>query len=100
MKLIDFKQLAPCKGITYSRDHLRRKCAAGEFPEPIPVSVRRIAWVEAEVDAWLARRAASRKTSPRYAMSGELDCGPLDSQQSHLVTGDDSGTLNEIRPRR
>ena len=60
MKLIDFKSLGPCKGINYSRDHLRRKCKAGEFPKPIPVSERRIAWIEAEVDEWLSDRAAKR----------------------------------------
>jgi prophage regulatory protein len=60
VKLIDFKQLEPRKGINYSRDHLRRKCAAGEFPKPVPVSDRRIAWIEAEVDQWLADRAAAR----------------------------------------
>ena len=57
MKLIDFKSLGPAKGINYSRDHLRRKCKAGEFPQPIPVSALRIAWIEAEVDEWLADRA-------------------------------------------
>lgn len=60
MKLIDFKQLKPEKGLSYSRDHLRRKCKAGEFPKPISVSDRRIAWIEDEVDAWLADRIAMR----------------------------------------
>jgi prophage regulatory protein len=60
MRLIDFKSLGPVKGINYSRDHLRRKWKAGEFPKPIPVSERRIAWIEAEIDAWLAARAAER----------------------------------------
>ena len=62
MRLIDYKRLGPEKGITYSRDHLRRKCAADEFPKPIPVSDRRIAWIEAEVDTWLEQRAAARAT--------------------------------------
>jgi prophage regulatory protein len=64
VKLIDFKSLSPSKGINYSRDHLRRKCKAGEFPKPIPVSDRRIAWIEAEVDEWLAARAAARDGAP------------------------------------
>ncbi|HEX3523594.1 MAG TPA: hypothetical protein VHT52_16075, partial [Stellaceae bacterium] len=42
MKLIDFKRLALDKGITYSRDHLRRKVKAKEFPAPISVSDHRI----------------------------------------------------------
>jgi prophage regulatory protein len=60
VKLIDFKTLGPSKGIIYSRDHLRRKVKAGEFPRPIPVSNRRIAWIEAEVDQWLADKARAR----------------------------------------
>jgi prophage regulatory protein len=60
VKLIDFKSLSPSKGINYSRDHLRRKVKAGEFPKPVPLSDCRIAWIEAEVDEWLVARAAER----------------------------------------
>ena len=63
VKLIDFKSLAHAKGINYSRDHLRRKCKAGEFPKPVRVSEHRIGWVEAEVDAWLAAKEQARDTS-------------------------------------
>jgi predicted DNA-binding transcriptional regulator AlpA len=60
MKLITFDRLAPDKGIRYSRDHLRRKCKADEFPKPISLSEKRIAWDEAEVDDWLAAKASER----------------------------------------
>jgi prophage regulatory protein len=60
MKLITFRQLAPEKGIHYSRDHLRRKCKAGEFPKPIQVSDSRIAWVDSEIDKFIASRLAER----------------------------------------
>jgi prophage regulatory protein len=60
MKLIDFRGLGSFKGINYSRDHLRRKVKAGEFPKPLPISRHRIAWIEAEIDEWLAARAAER----------------------------------------
>jgi prophage regulatory protein len=63
MKLIDFKQLKPTKGVRYTRDHLRRMCKAGTFPRPIQISDRSIAWIEEEVDAWLAARAAERDTA-------------------------------------
>jgi prophage regulatory protein len=59
-KLIDFKQLRPEKGIPYCRDHLRRKADAGEFPQPIAISPRRIAWVESEIDEWVAAKIADR----------------------------------------
>jgi prophage regulatory protein len=63
MKLLTFKQLGPEKGIPYSRDHWRRKCNAGEAPRPIPISDRRVAWVEAEIDEWLAARVAERDST-------------------------------------
>jgi prophage regulatory protein len=63
MRLITFGELRPAKGIPYCRDHLRRKWKAGEFPRPVPVSGRRVAWVEAEVDAWLADRLQQRDSA-------------------------------------
>jgi predicted DNA-binding transcriptional regulator AlpA len=64
VKLIDFKNLSPSKGINYSRDHLRRKCKAGEFPKPVPISDHRIAWVESEIDAYLEAKARARDKKP------------------------------------
>jgi prophage regulatory protein len=60
MKVIYFKELKPQKGINYCRDHLRRKCKAGEFPQPVAISTARIAWIEAEIDEWLADKAQAR----------------------------------------
>jgi predicted DNA-binding transcriptional regulator AlpA len=70
MKLIDFKQLKPEKGIPYSRDHLRRRCKAGTFPMPIKLSDRRIAWIEQEVDDFVADQAAARAAG-RDAVTAE-----------------------------
>jgi predicted DNA-binding transcriptional regulator AlpA len=65
VRLIDFKSLGPAKGINYSRDHLRRKCKAGEFPKPIALSDHRIAWRESEVDDWLASRPRRGSGDPK-----------------------------------
>jgi predicted DNA-binding transcriptional regulator AlpA len=48
------------EGINYCRDHLRRKCKAGGFPQPLAISTARIAWIEAEIDEWLADKARAR----------------------------------------
>jgi prophage regulatory protein len=61
MRFLTFPELRPQKGITYSRHHLRRKCNAGEFPKPVPLSEQRIAWLEDEIDAWIEAKAAQRK---------------------------------------
>lgn len=60
MKLLTFSQLKPEKGIPYCRVHLMRKVDLGEFPQPIDLSDRRIAWLESEVDDWVSGRAALR----------------------------------------
>jgi predicted DNA-binding transcriptional regulator AlpA len=64
MKLISFGRLKPEKGIDYCRDHLRRKVKAGEFPKPVALSDRRIAWREEEVDEWLASRPRRDSAGP------------------------------------
>ena len=71
MKLIDFKRLGPEKGISYSRDHLRRKVRRGEFPRPLAISSSRIAWLEADIDAWLAKKAAARDWQTPAAPTAE-----------------------------
>ena len=35
----------------------------GRFPQPVTISERCVAWVEAEVEAWIAERIAARRTS-------------------------------------
>jgi prophage regulatory protein len=61
MRVIPFEKLEPEKGVTYTRDHLRRLVKAGKFPRPIRLSESRIAWDEAEIDSWLKARAAERE---------------------------------------
>ena len=72
MKLIPFKDLGPLKGINYSPDHLRRKWKAGEFPRPVAISDRRIAWWEDEVDGWLAARPR-REDAADKALDRRID---------------------------
>jgi prophage regulatory protein len=82
MRLLTFKQLSSEKGIPYSRDHWRRKSNAGECPRPIAISDRRVAWIESEIDEWLADRAAERRpvnlarAKPRSARSEDAVATP------------------------
>jgi prophage regulatory protein len=106
MKLIDFKSLGPAKGINYSRDHLRRKCKAGEFPKPIPLSRHRIAWIEAEVDEWLADRARARsrydlclgEVLPRIAAKDFVDDVAGDSDRPGYLLQANVTDAKAIRP--
>lgn len=52
-RLLTFHDLSN-RGIPWVRDHLRRKCKAGEFPAPVQISPHRIGWFEDEIDAWVA----------------------------------------------
>jgi len=58
--LILFKDLRLQKNIPYCRDHMRRLSKAGLFPKPVALSNRRIAFIESEIDAWIAAKIAAR----------------------------------------
>ena len=58
-RLISYAALAS-KGITYSKPTLWRKERAGTFPRRVPIGAARYAYVEAEIDAWVAALIASR----------------------------------------
>jgi prophage regulatory protein len=42
------------------RDRINLEEAAGRFPQRVPLTRRTMAWVESEVDAWVAERVAAR----------------------------------------
>jgi prophage regulatory protein len=69
MKLLSFNELRPVKGVPYTREHLARKVKAGEFPAPIVLGCddkgnpKKIAWLESEVDAWIADLSAKREAT-------------------------------------
>jgi prophage regulatory protein len=67
LRLIPFKELKPQKGLGYSRDHLRAKIKAGEFPSPVALSNKAIAWLESDIDDWIAARAALRHQPTKVA---------------------------------
>jgi prophage regulatory protein len=57
----------------YSRSSIYAMMEAGDFPRPVKLGPRAVAWVESEVDAWISARieardgagAAGRGNSPR-----------------------------------
>jgi prophage regulatory protein len=64
MRLLTFTELQRQKGIPHCRDHLHRLVKAGQFPRPIELGARRIAWAEDEVDAHIANLLAKRNAAP------------------------------------
>jgi prophage regulatory protein len=51
---------AVLKQIPISSATMWRNIAAGEFPKPIRIGKRRVAWVQTEIDDWLAERMEER----------------------------------------
>lgn len=45
-----------------SNSTLHRRLKAGEFPAPIKLGPRAVAWVEEEVDAWIAQRIEASRS--------------------------------------
>lgn len=46
-----------------SRSLISLMAEEGQFPSPVPLGVRRIAFVRAEVEAWIDGRIASRQVA-------------------------------------
>lgn len=49
-----------CARTSMSRTWINELRAQGKFPQPVPIGFKRFAFVEAEVEAWLAERIAER----------------------------------------
>ena len=66
MKLLQYEDLKPEKGIPYSKAQLWRLEKRGEFPRRIQLTNcanGRHVWSEDEVDAWISKRIARRDSS-------------------------------------
>jgi prophage regulatory protein len=67
MKLLDSEGLKQ-KGIKYSAAHRWRLIKAGRFPKPVKLGLGRNAWVDEEIDAYIAALVAKRdSTAPEAA---------------------------------
>ena len=44
---------------TLSRSSIYELIARGEFPKPVKISGRRVAWLESSVDAWIESRTVA-----------------------------------------
>jgi prophage regulatory protein len=46
--------------VVFSRQHWDRLIATGKAPRPIRLGPHRVAWLEEEVDAWVAEKVSQR----------------------------------------
>jgi prophage regulatory protein len=63
-RVLSYLELRHRKGIAWSRAHVYRMVNAGKFPRPIKLGEATTAWLEEEVDSWLAQRVAERDNAP------------------------------------
>ena len=57
-RLVSKKELKTVCGIPYTPQHIARLEAVGAFPKRIRLGPNRVAWVLADVDAWIQERIA------------------------------------------
>jgi prophage regulatory protein len=53
LRLADVRDRVP-----YSRSTIYQKINRGEFPKPVSLGERAVAWLESEIDAWIEARIA------------------------------------------
>jgi prophage regulatory protein len=54
LRLNDVRERVP-----YSRSTIYKLISQGEFPKPVSIGERAVAWVESDVDAWIEARIES-----------------------------------------
>ncbi len=47
--------------ICLSKTHLYRKINAGQFPRPVPLGPQKVAFLESEIEDWMAARLHARQ---------------------------------------
>lgn len=58
MRAINIKQVAA--KVSLGQSTIYRMIAKGEFPKPFSLGGNRTAWIEEDIDAWLAEKAGKR----------------------------------------
>jgi prophage regulatory protein len=51
------------KRVPYSRSTIYLKVSRGEFPKPIDLGARAVAWLESDVDEWIASRISKSRAA-------------------------------------
>jgi hypothetical protein len=60
-EIILFEQIKPVFGIPFSMQKLKQMANSAEFPAPVRIDSRRIAWMKNEIDAWVSTRPLVKK---------------------------------------
>jgi prophage regulatory protein len=61
MKLIKLKQVMDCTGL--ARSTVYKFMADGQFPKPVKLGSKMVAWVESEIQEWVNEKIANRDSA-------------------------------------
>lgn len=61
-RFLKAKEVAQLTSI--SIPHIRRLAREGKFPQPVPLTENRSAWLESDVDEWISERVRSFRVYP------------------------------------
>jgi predicted DNA-binding transcriptional regulator AlpA len=73
-RLLNFDDLVAA-GYVANRVTLSRRIRRGEFPAPINVGSRNVAWLKEEIDAWEVARIAHRDNHTRRVSGDNVSRG-------------------------
>ena len=57
--------------VCLSKTHIYRKIKAGQFPRPVPLGPHKVAFVESEIEDWMAARIRAREQEEGVAARRE-----------------------------
>lgn len=81
-------------GITFSRTHLRRLIAAGQFPAPVQLGEATVAWLEDEIVTWIDGLRANRSQ-----LAAPADSPPDGAQAARYSTAPVPAPTKPPRPQ-
>lgn len=58
MRLMRLKEVMDCTGL--GRSSIYSYISDGQFPKPVPIGGRAVAWVESEVNEWIMEKIEQR----------------------------------------
>ncbi|MCF1444674.1 AlpA family transcriptional regulator [Ralstonia pseudosolanacearum] len=70
MKAINIKQVA--EKVSLGQSTIYRMIAKGEFPKPFSLGTNRTAWLDEDIDAWLAMKAGRPIPKPGVTLQTPL----------------------------
>ena len=73
-RYLRYRDLKPLKGITFSRQHIRRLQKARKFPLSVSFGDNTEVFIEQEIDQWMADRIAERDAKAA-ALAAQHDAG-------------------------